>query len=92
MPHDRSNAILLAAALTAVLLVSTFYDTTTPALAQSPDPRATRWQVVTIQRSGRDLPARVAHDAILVDSETGQTWIMTNAEGVAPGWERVPQK
>ena len=90
-PH-RSNAILFAAALTGVMLVSTFHNAAAPALAQPADPRAARWQVVTVQRSGRDLPARVAHDAILFDGDTGQTWIMTNAEGLKPEWVRVPQQ
>ena len=92
MSHNRSNAIVFAAALTAALLVSTFHNAGTPALAQPAVAPAARWQVVTIERKMRRDQDGVARDAILVDGETGQTWIMTNTEGLKPAWERVPQK
>ena len=92
MQLHRSNAILFAAVLAGVLLVSTLRDAGTPALAQPAVAPAARWQVVTIERKMRRDQDGVARDAILVDGDTGQTWIMTNAEGLKPAWERVPQK
>jgi hypothetical protein len=50
-----------------------------------------RWHVVTIERAQR-AGNSVARDAVLVDGASGQTWIMTNAEGLEPAWLPLPRK
>ena len=83
---------LAAAAVTGAVLVSLFQDANAPALAQPAAAPAARWHVVNIERSSRRAQDGVARDAILVDGGSGQTWIMTNAEGLKPEWQRVPQQ
>ena len=83
---------LAAAAVTGAVLVSVFQDANAPALAQPAAAPDARWHVVTIERSSRGAPEGIARDAILVDGNSGQTWIMTNAEGLKPEWLRVPQR
>ena len=94
MPPKLFHATLLciAAAATTVLLVGVNNATSTPALAQPAAAAPARWHVVNIERTGSVEHARVMRDAVLVDGETGQTWIMTNQEGAHPSWVVVTRK
>ena len=51
-----------------------------------------RWQVTVIERSTLQTAERVVRDAVLVDLGTGQTWIMTKAEGLDAEWVPVLRK
>ena len=50
------------------------------------------WHVTVIERSTLQTAERVVRDAMLVDTTTGQTWILTKHEGENPTWVAVLRK